>query len=210
MAEENKNSETGSTPPHKPLRLVPLHMIRSRENFWKLAVVVLLLVVSYFNYSYYQKTSEKAKIIVARGDSLQAMDSGDLELYDKTLMQAAELMRFFNANPVGAAPSIVDTPESCTFKFFIPNLNQYKTEILVKDGMMKLDGSAISEKDNKSKDGKSETMISHSFAYTLKLPDEALVDKIKLDKSANVMTVVIPKKGSETKVEPEPAKKTET
>lgn len=209
MAEENKNSETGGNPAHKPLRLVPLHMIRSRENFWKLAVVVLLLVVSYFNYSFYEKTNEKAKIIVARGESLQAMDSGDQELYDNTLMQAEELMQFFNTNPVGAAPSVIDTPESCTLKIFVPGLNKYKTEILVKDGIMKVDGSVTTEKDEKSKSDKSEAIMSHSFAYTMKLPKDAVADKIKPEKSANVITIVIPKKAAEDKVVSEPVKKAE-
>ena len=124
MADENKNTEPGSTPSRKPLRLVPLHMIRSRENFWKLAVVVLLLVVSYFNYSYYQKTNKKAKIIIANSQALQTMDSGDQDLYDKTLIQAEELLHYFNANPAGAAPSVSNTPEACTLKIFVPGLDK--------------------------------------------------------------------------------------
>jgi HSP20 family molecular chaperone IbpA len=194
MSEENKKPEINVPAKSKPLRLVPLHMMRSRENFWKLAVVVLLLVVSYFNYSYYQATSKREKLIITRSQSLRAMESENFELVALTDEQAQELLDFFANNKSGAAPMLRDDSEMFSLKIFIPFLNKYEIDVQVNAGIMTVNGNVTADKVVKKKKAAVENIITHHFTYTIPLPANADLKKIKMDKTANVLTVTIPKK----------------
>jgi HSP20 family molecular chaperone IbpA len=211
MSEENKNAESNVSTQPKPLRLVPLHLMRSRENFWKLAVVVLLLVVSWFNIQMYYANQKKAQMIIKHSQPLKALDSENPELMGLADEQANELREFFAANERGAAPMLNETPEKITLRIFVPFLNKYELDAEENSGRLTINGSAAIDKKAKTSKSAVETQVSHNFAYSIPLPADAELKKLKMDRTANVLTVTIPRKNVQAKASPEvkPTEKTE-
>ncbi len=163
-------------------------------NFWKLATVFLLLAWAVQNWRITQAEEEAKKQLPFYRQALSSPTNEDnVTMMDEVGQQLAEAQEYVACSPRGIAPSLDDMYESLSYKMFIPGLKDYKVNYEVKGDVLTVTGTVKVAKKEKNAEGALIAESNSQFKSEVKLPCAIKTDKIKVEKTDNVLTIVMPK-----------------